>query len=246
MAGVTQVVEEGRGGRLRSLKHGWEFFTSPGQYFDRLALRPHWLTPLLVVAAGTILLAWLTAPFTERAMWYYALELAGPESAHRLEAFPETGISVILAAPLPLLVIALAQAALLMLIANVVTGRGSFGQMFSLVAHVSLFSLAASAFVYVVLSLRGLESIQSWADFKVPIGLNMFWPEMGPGMDALLNSLNIYQAFTIGFLMIGVKRMCQCSRRHAVFVAVSYFLLDLGCRISMAVLFNAMRMGPRG
>jgi|DewCreStandDraft_4_1066084.scaffolds.fasta_scaffold08256_5 hypothetical protein len=242
----TMALESVHGGLLEALKHGWEFFTSPGVYFDRLALRTHWLTPVVVVAAGTILLAWLMAPYSDRAMRYWLVEMAGPEAAQRPEAFQETGIWGGLAAPLPLLGISLAQAALLMVIANVFTGRGSFRKMFSLVAHVSVFSLAASVFVYVVLFLRGLENIQSWADFKVPIGLNMIWAELGPGMDALLNALNVFQAFTIGYLMIGVRRMCQCSRGHAALVTLTFSLLDLGCRISMAVLFSAMRMGPKG
>ena len=53
-----------------------------------------------------------------------------------------------------------------------------------------MFSLAASVFVYIVLFMRVLENIQSWADFKVPIGLNMIWAELGPGMDALLAAIS--------------------------------------------------------
>lgn len=33
----TMALESVHGGLLEALKHGWEFFTSPGVYFDRLA-----------------------------------------------------------------------------------------------------------------------------------------------------------------------------------------------------------------
>lgn len=230
-------------GRAR-LWSAFEFVTRPGLYFEKRAKSPGGGVPILAVCLGGAILGFLMIPYVQRATELQVLRMLGRAGLDRLGR--SHGIYLWSAALSPVGTVAscMIQAVALMLAAKGVAGRGSFRQAFSLISHASLFSLAAAATVYVVLCMRGLDAIRSPEDVKVAMGLNFFWQNTHPAIDALLSDLSPYRISYFALLAIGLRRMCGCTGRQALVTILLYFVLQAGWVMSTAVLANGMAHAP--
>ena len=119
------------------------------------------------------------------------------------------------------------------------TGQGDFKRAFSAVNYLGVPLTLAGVGNLLVLRLRGLERIESFRDLQARFGLNLLFPAKHPALDALLGLLNPFDLWMLILLAIAVRCITPCSRRTAICVAISYWLLGAALQIAVALLWHA-------
>jgi len=222
-----------------------EFLFSPGSYFSGLRDRPVWLPAFLVAGTLSMVMTAGLLPFTVR-----GLQTSIPGTLTHIQAATmmrqiELGkyLGVVLT-PVLLLFKNAIGAVLITILLQLFIGRGDFKRAFALVNHLAILSLLPLLQTIVVLYIRGVDSIRNPMDMAVPLGLNLFISSASPALDTLLNSVNMYEALSVSFLIVGIRRLFRSSGVGAACVAALYWSLATATVVSFSVLAHALQPTP--
>jgi len=242
---MVPETREYTAGTVGAWRNASDFVLRPGAYCARLANSPHWVVPLLTISATLMLLNYMLMPYMERATALWVMEARARSSATPVVMPHGGGRWSVLLSPFGLLGTCLAQTAILMSIANIWVGKGSFRAVYSLVVHTSVFSALATGTTGLAIVWRGLNSIQSLRDMNVPIGVNAIWKNTSPAFDTFLGLINPFQVACLLYLIIGIQCICLCTRRRAWLICGSYWCVGAGFQVCLAVVLGAMSAGPK-
>ena len=202
---------------------------SPARAFHALREKPTWLGAFLVIGLGSSGLTWLTVPTVQRiAMSALSPSLAAPQIQQLVHINHLAHWAATVAAFLSTPVSWFISAFLLWLMAQVFDGLPSFKCIFAVVAHANLVSLISGCLVAVLLLLKSHGDAPDLQDLDIRLGLDLFWPgELHPAQRVALASLNPFNLWYYGLLVVGTAAACRFSAFRATGVIGSFWALNL-------------------
>ena len=143
--------------------------------------------------------------------------------------------------PIVMIIIYLVVAGIAHLIVNVMSTRSSFKKTLSLVSFCGLITIVEQIIGTAVIKMRGVESVESAEDLKFSLSLA---PLIGGGkglLNAVLQSLSIFQIWYYVVFVLGIAAVFKISRKQAIFVVVPLWILG----ILMTWIFGSIGGGAR-
>lgn len=147
---------------------------SSSKTFEELNNRPTWLVAFFTIGFGAILIGFLVSPFIIQAQTVSMtpdINLQQIENGLKFVKRYQT-IGIVLS-PLFLIIKFIFTSAILWLIIQLFS-EVDFKRMFSVVVHCGVILFLGSIITFIILKLRGLQSIKSAADIQVSLGLDLF------------------------------------------------------------------------
>jgi hypothetical protein len=142
----------------------------------------------------------------------------------------------------PTLLLKWAAVALLLFLTTVlIEGRGSYCKTLSLVAFSSVILLVQSWYSRMIVHLKGIEILRSPWDLDPPIGLSLLMPGLNPGWYTFFNTFNLFEAWFVALLILGLSGMEDISRKKAALAVIPIWLLLTGLRAGLAALSGDAR-----
>jgi hypothetical protein len=215
---------------------------SPGEYFASMASRPQWVPVFAVSGAALLLVTWGMIPFVLQ-----GLQAAMPDNiphekiAGLMEQISRGQYIGLFFSPVILLGKIAIGGVFLTIITQIVLGKGSIRELFSLVAHLLPFSVLQLIQTLVVLKIRGIDAIQSATDVQVSLGLNLLIRDASPAIDPLLQNINLYEIVAFSYLVIGIRRFFKCRRPAAVFISAVYWATGTAVAMALAVIAHDLQ-----
>jgi hypothetical protein len=213
-----------------------DVFINPGALFERLANMPKWgwIVPLVVAVIVAAAVQILLHPYSSRAVLGMITDDTSPQVAQALRenaAKPAVGLNLLWGAvfyPIAVLI----GAAILTGLAAMITAKGKFMTFFTGLMFAKLVLLPASILMYVIVSLRGVDSVNSMMDLIWSIGPAMFVTDTSHKL--LFNILSQFQLFELWYfvlLVIMVQKVTGAKRGASIAVAAIYWLLGAAVAI---------------
>jgi len=209
----------------------------PSEVFDKLRDRPRYLLPLIVVALGGLLLELEARPLVEQLLIRTApKDLPLDQLERGLAYFRKAHLIGMLASPVVMFIKWACTAWLIFMTSILVGGRGSYRQTLSLVSFSSVILLFESWYSRMVVHLKGIDALTSPRDLDPPIGLSLLKPDLNPGWFTFLNTFNLFEAWFVVLLLLGLARLENISKKRAALAVVPIWLLLTGLRAGLASL----------
>lgn len=208
---------------------GWEAI-------DRKALLA---LPLALLVLGTLFVQLLSQPFVRAALLASApTDWTETQVAEALERFAFTQNVAFLTTPLLLVAKMVAISALVFLLVLLQKRDARYKKILSLVAIASLSPLAASWFVLAILKLRAVEAIHTIRDLQPPIGLAFFAPDASTSIFTLLNNVNVFEAWYVLVVGLGLAKLAALSRARALCLTGAVWVLCVAGQSWVLALFG--------
>jgi hypothetical protein len=200
----------------------WE----PSAVFARVAEKPRFWQPFLLVVVIAIVLGALQLPYTKAAMAVQFAQNAGmtPEMQQRAMSFAPIGLVFV---PIIFGVILLLNALLLWVVVSVVGGEGKFSTLLSVSTYASIAFVLLSAVGVIVLMTKGPGSIASMDDLQPALGLDLLVPGAKGFMLALLRGINPFALYGVFLTATGVAVTHKLSKGTAYTAAIIQFIVVL-------------------
>jgi hypothetical protein len=207
-------------------------FYAPEATFVRDLRGPSYLIPFCILAVVLVGLTSLQAPY--HLHWTeYRLESAGADGANMaasLEMMRRSRGLYAAFVPMILLLRWLCLASVLWLAASLFVLELSFSTAANIIAYSYTPIVFRDGIIYLILHLRGLDAVRRPDGLEVPIGLNLVLPSLPQPWAALAANINLFEAWFIMLLTIGVSMTAQVPLRKSLAVSLASWL--------MAVLFQ--------
>lgn len=214
-----------------------ELIWSPTVALNEFRFKTPYLCPLLLFSVtGIIIVSFnnsMILNFTQRTL---SLNLDEPQIDQSLRFIERIQLLGLILSPGILLLKWTLVAALIFLVAQLVDGKMTYRQSFSLVAFTSIFPLLESCVVLTILKLKGSENLNSPLDFQPPIGMNLFFPETSLSWTTFLNNFNLFEVWYVVILVLGVSILNRHSRLKAAFVVVPVWLFLVSIQVAVATI----------
>jgi len=205
-------------------------FGSPRQSFKIIRSRNPWLAPLLLLTAGSAALAMTSAPLGLHAMRNQLTErLPGnPEQVEAMMAqFEQTAAAArwvaMATGPLTLALGLAVQTLFVWLLAIALQGRLRFSQSLSLMVHLAIITHLKSWANFLLLHLRGTDTIRSQLDLQAPMGLDLLLAGDNATLNAVYASINPFTIWFLALLALGAATVFEVPRRKARLLAAIYW-----------------------
>jgi len=208
------------GGFLRSII---DIFVDPVKVFQRIEAGLAWWKPFIVVCAVGIVLGYLMLPFHRKLIELNPRGLSEEQLQPALKFLPLGLITT----PIVLVIIYLIVAGIVHLVINIMSSRSSFKKTLSLISFCGLITILEQVIGTVVLKMRGVEGVESAADLRFSLSLA---PLLGEGKDllnAVLQSLSIFQIWYYVVLIMGLAAIFKMSRKAAIIAALPMWILSV-------------------
>jgi hypothetical protein len=209
----------------------------PTTVFTRVAERPRFLAPFLGLAVAQVVIALLMIPYTrpviETAM-AQAMQARGAS-----EAPPNAGMLVyagVVAQPIVLILLLLVGTTVVWVMTSLFGGEGKFTTLLSVVTYSSVTFIIQLAVAFLVLAVRGKESIQSPADLQPALGLDLLAPETKGFVGGLLKGVNPFSIVGYWFTGLGVSVTHKLPRGTGYTIAAASFAVMLLVAAALAML----------
>ncbi|MGD0002266.1 MAG: YIP1 family protein [Bryobacteraceae bacterium] len=211
-----------------------DVFINPGALFERLAGMPKWgwILPLAVGVIVSVGVQIVLHPYSSRAVLGMITDDTSPQVAQALReaaAKPAIGLNLIWGAlfyPIAVLI----GAGILTGLAAMFTAKGKFMPIFTGLMFAKLVLLPGLILTYVILSLRGVDSVNSMMDLIWTIGPAMFVTSN----KLLFNILSQFQLFEVWYfvlLVILVQKVTGAKRGASIAAAAIYWILGAAVAI---------------
>lgn len=224
----TMSEEEGRGPELGFLSRGFSIFHSPGRVFEDIDRGAPWWQPWVWASLVNIAIGYALFPIQ---MHLYRLNPGGlPEDQvarmiENMQSFPLKPIGIIIGAPVTVLFVALAFAAISYVAVSVLSERADFKKHLTIYLYASIVAWVGVLFSNMVVRWNGIENIRSARDAIVSFGPAAFVPEGHRIGYAVLSTLDAFSIWFYVLMGLGVIRVFRLSRWSAVLVVVPVWLL---------------------
>jgi len=191
--------------------------------FERVAQRPRFLVPFLVMCAIQIAIYFANMPFLKAGM---AAQMAsrpagGPDPSQWLFVgafFIPIGIGIAL----------LLGGLILWMLVSVFGGEGKFGTLLSVSAYAAVPSVVLLAIVgTIVLHLQGIGEITSPQDMQPALGLDLLAPGAKGFMGAALKAINPFGIWGLVLTAIGVSTTHRLPKNTGYIIATITFLIGV-------------------
>jgi hypothetical protein len=215
-----------------------DVFINPGALFERLAGQPKWgwIAPLLIGVIVSTVVQIVLHPYSSRAILGMITDDTSAAMAQGLReaaAKPAVGLNLIWGAvfyPIAVLI----GAGILTGLAAMFTAKGKFMPIFTGLMFAKLVLLPGLILTYVILSLRGVDSVNNMMDLVWTIGPAMFVTDSSHKL--LFNILSQFQLFELWYfvlLVILVQKITGAKRGASIAVAAIYWLLGAAVQVGM-------------
>jgi len=211
--------------------------------FTKINSKPTWLIAYLTIGTGAILIGSLISPFIIQAQ---IMSMPSDISLQQIEnglkfmkRYQTIGIAL---SPLLLILKFLIVSAVLWLIVQLFT-EVDFKRIFSVVVHCGVITFLGSILSFIILKLRGLQSIKSAADIQVSLGLDLFLrnPDLDLPLKAFLSNINVFSIWWIVLISLSLSITGKISRIKATVMAIFFWFFSTAIQVGIASL-----IGPLG
>ena len=212
------------GGFLRSII---DIFVDPVKVFQRIEAGLAWWKPFIVVCAVGIVLGYLMLPFHRRLMELNPRGMSEEQLQKTVEGYGKFAPLTLIMVPIVLIITYLVVAGIVHLVINIMSSRSSFKKTLSLISFCGLITVLEQVIGTVVLKMRGVESVESAADLRFSLSLA---PLLGEGkglLNAVLQSLSIFQIWYYVVLIMGIAAIFKMSRKAAIIAALPMWILSV-------------------
>jgi hypothetical protein len=235
--GIQQApVEQGGGGS--SFLDVFKVLFDPNTVFERVAQRPRFLVPFLVICAFQIAIYFVNLPFMKAGM---AAQMASaPAGGPDPSKFLFIGAFFI---PLGIGIALLLGGLVLWVLVSLFGGDGKFGTLLSVSTFASVPTVVLLAIIgAIVLQLKGVGQMTSPQDLQPALGLDLLAPGAKGFMGAALKAVNPFGLWGLVLTAIGVSTTHRLSKSTGYTIATIGFLLG----VLIAGAFGAMFGGRAG
>ena len=213
-----------------------EVFTNPSALFERLRDRPDWLIPLLVGAGFMLVFQYFLHPYTSRAVLGMITDSTPPQAAQamRESATKPVGWTIIFQ-PISYALFCLIGAGILTGLAAMFTATGKFKQFLSAFCFAKLVMIPAMVLSFLVVSMRGVESVNSMMDVMWSLGPAIFVSD-NKFLFNVLTQINVFEAWYVVLLVIAVQKLTGAKRGSAITVVAVYWVIGAATQIGLLML----------
>lgn len=210
--------------------------------FTKINSKPTWLIAYLTIGTGAILIGSLISPFIIQAQIVSMpsdMSLQQIENALKfMKRFQIIGIAL---SPLLLILKFLIISVVLWLIVQFFT-EVDFKRIFSVVVHCGIITFLGSILSFIILKLRGFQSIKSAVDIQVSLGLDIFLrnSDINLPFKAFLSNINVFSIWWIVLISLGISIAAKISRTKAIVIAIFFWLLSTAIQIGIASLIGSL------
>lgn len=215
----------------------------PTAVFERVRERPRILVPFIVLCVLSVVLSVVTAPVGQATAALFqppgtdAAASAPPGAAAML-------IRAVIGAPIAVGIGLVASGFILWLTTSLFGQDAQFKTLVSVAAHTFLIGMLYQATTSAVLMMRGLESITTFQDVQVALGLNLLWPDGTGFLWNVLGAINPFGIWGLILAAIGVQTTHRVQQGTAYSIATVSFLIKALALAGLASL--AMKLIPQG
>jgi hypothetical protein len=213
-----------------------DVFVNPAALFERLRDRPDWLIPLLVGCVVMLVVQYFMHPFTSRATLGMITDSTPPQMAQALrDAANKPADWKLIFQPIGYAVICLIGAGILTGLAAMFTATGKFKPIFSAFVYAKLVVLPAMLLALLIVSLRGVESVNSMMDIMWTLGPSMFVTD-NKFLFNVLTQINLFEAWYVVLLVIAIQKITGAKRGTSIAVVAVYWVIGAATQIGMLML----------
>lgn len=220
----TSAAQAPKGGFLRSIV---DIFVDPFKVFERVDAGLTWWKPFVLVAVVATVMSFLMLPFQRRLIELNSRGLSEEQLQKAIEGFGKFAPVTLVIVPIFLVVMYLIVAAVVHLVANIMSSRSNYKKTLSLVSYCGIITIVEQVIGSAVLKTRGIESVESVADLKFSLSLA---PLIGDGkglLNAVLQSLSVFQVWYYVVLVLGVAAIFKISRKGAIMCALPIWIFSI-------------------
>lgn len=199
----------------------------PTAVFEGIRERPKFIVPALVVGVLFTIMGYLMMPFRLASMAPQMAQVAAqnPNAAAQMAKFQSVGV---FATPIFVLLFLVVAAGLLWLLVMLVAGGDAkFRTLLSVATYVSLPGILLQVATFIVLKMKGVESVTSPLDLQPPLGLNLLAPNASGFMSGVLAGINPFAIWGMVLTAIGVQVTHKTSKASAYTVAILIMLFGV-------------------
>lgn len=199
----------------------------PTAVFEGIRERPKFIVPALVVGVLFTIMGYLMMPFRLASMAPQMAQVAAqnPNAAAQMAKFQSIGVFF---TPIVVLLILVVVAGLLWLLVMLVAGGDAkFRTLLSVATYVSLPAILLQVATFIVLKMKGVESVSSPLDLQPPLGLNLLAPNASGFMSGVLAGINPFAIWGMVLTAIGVQVTHKTSKASAYTVAILIMLFGV-------------------
>jgi hypothetical protein len=235
--GIPQAqVEQGSGSS--AFLDVFKVLFEPTAVFERVAQRPRFLAPFLIICAIQIAIYFVNMPFLKAGM--------AAQMASRPAGGPDPSKFLFIGAffiPIGIGIALLLGGLILWVLVSVFGGEGKFGTLLSVSAYAAVPSVVLLAIVgTLVLHIQGVGQIASPQDMQPALGLDLLAPGAKGFMGAALKAVNPFGIWGLVLTAIGVSTTHRLSKSTGYTIATIGFLIG----VLIAGAFGAMFAGRGG
>lgn len=220
----TPAVQRPKGGFLRSIV---DIFADPFKVFERIDGGLSWWKPFVLVAAVATVMSYLMLPFQRKLIELNPRGLSEEQLQRAVEGFGKFAPLTLVFVPIFIIVMYLIVAAIVHIVANIMSSRSNYKKTLSLISYCGIITVVEQVIGSVVLKTRGIESVESAADLKFSLSLA---PLLGDGkglLNAVLQSLSVFQVWYYVLLVLGVAAIFRISRKQAIICALPIWIFSV-------------------
>ena len=213
-----------------------DVFVNPAALFERLRDRPDWLIPLLVGAGFMLVYQYFLHPYSARATLGMITDSMPPQVAQgiRESATKPPGWSLVIQ-PISYALLCLIGAGILTGLAAMFTTKGKFKPIFSAFLYAKLVLIPSYLLALLIVSLRGVESVNGMMDILWTIGPAMFVTD-NKLLFNVLTQFNLFEAWYVVLLVLAVQKITGGSRGSSVAVVAIYWVIGACTTIGLLML----------
>jgi hypothetical protein len=213
-----------------------DVFVNPAALFERLRDRPDWLIPLLVGCGVMLVVQYFMHPFTSRAALGMITDSTPPQMAQALrDAANKPADWKLIFQPISYAVICLIGSGILTGLAAMFTAKGKFKPVFSAFVYAKLVVLPAMFLALLIVSLRGVESVNGMMDVLWTLGPSMFVTD-NKFLFNVLTQINLFEAWYVILLVIAIQKITGAKRGTSIAVVGIYWIIGAATQIGTLML----------
>jgi hypothetical protein len=216
--------QEARGGFLASIV---DIFVDPVKVFARIDAGLSWWKPFVLVTVVSTILSYLMLPFQKRLIELNPRGMGEEQLQQAVDGFSKFAPLTLITVPVFLIIVYLVLAGIVHLAVNIMSTRSSYKKTLSLVSFCGIITLVEQIISTAVLRMRGVESMESAADMKFSLSLA---PLIGEGkglLNAVLQSLSVFQIWYYVVLVLGIAAIFKMTRKAAIVPALPMWIISV-------------------
>lgn len=198
----------------------------PGAVFGRVAEKPKFLAPFIVIAILATVIGYLMTPYQMAAGAAKLAEIAqtNPAAAESAKKFSSFGFVF---APIGYGIFLVILATVLWVLVSVFGGEGKWGAVLSVATYVSITGILLQLVTFIVLSMKGVDQVTSPADLQPPLGLNLLVPNTKGFLGGFLAGINPFTIWGAFLYATGIQITHKTSKNAAWGAAITMTLITI-------------------